>query len=351
MAEGGPSVGEVTRLDAVPASDLADALGDPAGVEALAPVVVVALDGAHAGALAALAAREPTPVVVVGVAAAPAAVTGSLEGCDVLLTDGDASRPGWVSGVDAGLATLRAASDACPQAMATLPQVLRVGAGRPVGDGLVLESLAYSTLQGGAEHQAWLAARSRPRPALGSGPPVLVERVGNRLTVRFDRPEVRNAYDAATRDLLAEALTLALFDSSVATVELSGAGPSFCAGGDLREFGTTPDPATAHITRTTRSPARLLAALGERTVARVHGACVGAGTELAAFCGRVVAAPDAWFQLPEVTMGLIPGAGGTVSVARRVGRHRAAWMALSGARIPVDDALAWGLVDEITPDR
>jgi enoyl-CoA hydratase/carnithine racemase len=69
--------------------------------------------------------------------------------------------------------------------------------------------------------------------------------------------------------------------------------------------------------------------------------------ELPAFAGRVVAAPDATFRLPEVGFGLVPGAGGTVSVPRRIGRQRAAWLALTGAVVDARTALAWHLVDEI----
>jgi enoyl-CoA hydratase/carnithine racemase len=81
--------------------------------------------------------------------------------------------------------------------------------------------------------------------------------------------------------------------------------------------------------------------------AHVHGACVGAGVELPAFARRVVAAPDTWFQLPEVGMGLVPGAGGTASLPRRIGRQRTAWLALTGVRLPAATALEWGLVDAI----
>src|SRR5204863_6567931 len=108
-----------------------------------------------------------------------------------------------------------------------------------------------------------------------------------------------------------------------------------------------PDPATAHIVRTTRSAGRMLAQLRDRTTVFVHGACVGAGIELPAFTGRIVAAPDAFFLLPEVGMGLVPGAGGTVSIPRRIGRHRAAYMALSSRRIDAETALRWGLIDEV----
>jgi enoyl-CoA hydratase/carnithine racemase len=67
--------------------------------------------------------------------------------------------------------------------------------------------------------------------------------------------------------------------------------------------------------------------------------------ELPAFARCVVARDDTWFQLPELGMGLIPGAGGTVSLPRRIGRWRTAWLAISGARLDVDMAARWGLVD------
>jgi enoyl-CoA hydratase/carnithine racemase len=101
--------------------------------------------------------------------------------------------------------------------------------------------------------------------------------------------------------------------------------------------------------RTTRSAARALAACAPRVVALVHGACFGAGLELAAFAGRVRARPSARFALPELAMGLVPGAGGTVSLPRRIGRHRTAWLALTGAEIDADTALDWGLADERAP--
>jgi enoyl-CoA hydratase/carnithine racemase len=78
----------------------------------------------------------------------------------------------------------------------------------------------------------------------------------------------------------------------------------------------------------------------------LHGGCIGAGIELAAFAGLVRATPDTLISLPEVQMGLIPGAGGTVSITRRVGRHRCAYLALSGCAISAQTALEWGLVDE-----
>jgi enoyl-CoA hydratase/carnithine racemase len=79
----------------------------------------------------------------------------------------------------------------------------------------------------------------------------------------------------------------------------------------------------------------------------VHGACVGAGVELPAFASRVVADPGARFRLPEVAMGLVPGAGGTVSLPRRIGRQRTCRLALTGEWLDAETALRWGLVDEL----
>ncbi|MEJ7585102.1 MAG: enoyl-CoA hydratase/isomerase family protein [Acidimicrobiales bacterium] len=102
----------------------------------------------------------------------------------------------------------------------------------------------------------------------------------------------------------------------------------------------------AHLVRLLRSPARLLAAIGSRTTANLHGACMGSGIELAAFAGHVAVAPDVLIALPEVGLGLIPGAGGTVSLPARIGRHRTAWLALTGRSIDAPTALAWHLADQ-----
>ena len=166
-------------------------------------------------------------------------------------------------------------------------------------------------------------------------------------TLILNRPHVRNALNRALRDGLLEGLALAAADPSLAEVVLRGEGPSFCSGGDLDEFGSFTDPASAHLVRLAASIGRSIDALGPRIVAHVHGPCAGSGVELPAFAHRVIARPDFSAALPEVGLGLIPGAGGTASITRRVGRHRMALLALSGARIDAATALAWGLVDEV----
>jgi enoyl-CoA hydratase/carnithine racemase len=221
-----------------------------------------------------------------------------------------------------------------------------------VADGLVAESALYSALQAGPEHRAWRAATPvAHRPGADgddddSGERVRVERVGDQLRIALARPERRNALDVAMRDQLLAALAIAEADPDLHVV-LGGDGPSFCAGGDLDEFGTAPDPATAHLVRLRRSVGAALHRLATRTTVHVHGANAGSGVELAAFAGRVVAGPDATFVLPELAMGLVPGAGGTVSLPRRIGRHRTAWLALTGRPVDAATARAWGLVDAV----
>jgi enoyl-CoA hydratase/carnithine racemase len=204
-------------------------------------------------------------------------------------------------------------------------------------------------LQAGPEFLAWREGAAHSPPSPRTEPYVLLDRDGDRLRVRLNHPERHNALGAAMRDALAEALGLAAMDDSITAITLGAEGPSFSSGGDLGEFGSFPDPTAAHMIRLARSPARLLHTVAHRLTVELHGNCIGGGIELAAFAHRVVAAPDVRITLPEVSLGLIPGAGGTVSLPRRIGRQRTALLALSGCTIGAGEALAWGLVDAVAP--
>jgi enoyl-CoA hydratase/carnithine racemase len=240
---------------------------------------------------------------------------------------------------------LAAHIEAAPRASLALIWLLRSSESLPIEQALVSESATYSMLLAGGEFRSWLAARP-PRREPDDSQRVRITRTADLLRVTLARPQRRNAVDAAMRDALVAALAVALADPAL-TVEIDAAGPAFCAGGDLDEFGTATDPAAAHLIRVAASVGRQLAQLSDRVSVRLHGACVGAGIELPAFAGRVTATRDAWFALPEVGMGLVPGAGGTVSLPRRIGRQRTAWLALSRQRIEAPTAIEWGLVDAL----
>ena len=233
-----------------------------------------------------------------------------------------------------------------PVAATVLVQLLRHNERASVADGLFAESLAYSTLQHAAQFRGWLAARPAPRVRNSDSPAAVVARAGNDIHITLNRPDRHNAFSTAMRDALCDGLYAAVADPATRVV-IAGAGRSFCAGGDLDEFGSARDAALAHEVRMTRSAGALIHRLKDRITCRLHGACIGAGIELPAFSAHVTATPDTFFQLPEVAMGLIPGAGGTVSLVKRIGRQRTAYVALSNARIDATTALAWGLIDEI----
>lgn len=276
-----------------------------------------------------------------------------LDGFDVLLSSRpDAPRP-WVSApaerLEANVARLQAAVAAQPASAAVAVQVLRLTLGLPFDQALVLESLAFSMLLASGGFQAWRAGEP-PRSRTDRGRPrVAVSRDGDLLAIRMTRPRLQNAVDAAMRDALCEAFEAAALDPAEPPIEFTGEGRSFSIGGDLAEFGTYGDPGLAHLVRGLRLPARLIWRLRDRVTARVQGAAIGAGVEMSAAAGRLVATPDARFRLPEVAMGLIPGAGGTATISRRIGRHRAAFMVLSGLDVDARTALDWGLADAVEP--
>lgn len=302
------------------------------------PVVVIDTDrgsppGPGLAITVAVAHERPVPVEVADVViASPGLCAGAVETEDP----------------DAEAALLVRAIEGSPIASLTLVWLLRAPAG-PTTAALAAESAAYSTLLGGADFRAWLADRPTPRPS-DDGDRVRLERISNPqgdvLRITLTRAARRNAVDRRLRDELVDALQVAAHDPNL-LVEIDAEGPAFSAGGDLDEFGTATDLALAHIIRTGAGAGRLLDELRDRVTVHLHGTCIGAGIELPAFAGRITATPDTTFGLPEVAMGLIPGAGGTVSIPRRIGRGRTLWWAITGSRLDAATALRWGLVDEL----
>lgn len=314
---------------------------------------VVDLSSAPDGGPGTGAASPPGVIVAHGSAADIARCQSWLEAASFTLTEGCCAdrRVVPVLSVPDALAEVAARCQRWPQAAGVCDDVMRaVDPGAPALSAVVTESLAYSTLQAGAEFARWLDERGPARmPDIAD--PVVARRDGDTLHITFNRPQRHNAFSTDARAALLEALTVALLDPSVTGIVLRGNGPSFCSGGDLAEFGTFADPASAHLARTRHSPALALDALtvrlGRACRAEVHGRVLGSGLEMAAFCGWVAAREDSVFGLPELRLGLIPGAGGTLSVTRRIGRWRTAYLVLSGRTIDAGTALSWGLVDAI----
>ncbi|MET0371790.1 MAG: enoyl-CoA hydratase/isomerase family protein [Sphingobium sp.] len=319
---------------------------------ALGAVPIVWIDLADADAhRRARALRRDTRAIVGGIDAAGLLPPVDEAGFDLLLSaHSDPPRP-WVGSPDTAQA-VRSISDAvarAPIAAGVAARLLHMGEHLAFADGIELESLAYSTLLGSATFRTWRAARDAGPTRDDKGPYLRVAREDDAVTITLARPATRNGMSAGMRDALHESLCAVLDDPSLPRLVLRGDGGCFSTGGVPGEFGTATDLAMAHAVRTLRSCALRLHELGERARVELHGACIGSGIEIPAAAALRHALPGAFFQLPELAMGLIPGAGGTVTLPRAIGRHRACWMMLSGRRISARIAADWGLVTPRAP--
>jgi enoyl-CoA hydratase/carnithine racemase len=169
-----------------------------------------------------------------------------------------------------------------------------------------------------------------------------------RLTI--NRPAVLNAMNMAVRDELWSVLEAVRDDPDVRVVLFRGAGErAFSAGADIGEFGTAPSYVESRRARADRDVWGLMLSIMKPMVAAVHGYAYGAGCELALLCDFRIAADDARFALPEVTLGYIPSAGGTQTLPRAVPPGVAREMVLTGEPIDAARALAVGLVNRVVP--
>ncbi len=169
---------------------------------------------------------------------------------------------------------------------------------------------------------------------------VELRRDGNVAVIVVDNPPV-NALSHDVRAGLIEAFTRARDDAAVEAIVLTAAGRTFIAGADITEFDKPPTvPTLVDVIA-------LIDSIGKPVVAAVHGTPLGGGLEVTLGCHFRVAAPGTRLGLPEIKLGLIPGAGGTQRLPRLVGMEMAAQMILTGNPIAAADARAAGLIDEI----
>src|SRR5580704_5650617 len=179
---------------------------------------------------------------------------------------------------------------------------------------------------------------------------VLYEKKGSIAYVTVNRPKVLNALNSATFRQLKAVFQDAQNDTSVRGVILTGAGDkSFVAGADISELAQITPVQAEENTRLGQGVADLIENLGKPVVAAVNGYALGGGCELALASSIRVAAESARFGLPEVTLGLMPGAGGTQRLPRAIGKGLALQLILTGGMINAQEAYRIGLVNEVVP--
>jgi enoyl-CoA hydratase/carnithine racemase len=164
----------------------------------------------------------------------------------------------------------------------------------------------------------------------------------------MNRPEALNAISGEVANELAGALLQAAADPSAWVVVLSAAGErAFCVGADLKERNQLDDAGWMRNRVLMRAMFDTLRSLPQPTIASVFGYALGGGFELALNCDVMVASHDAVFGLPEVTVGIVPGGGGTQLLARKVGLARAKELVFTGRRISGEEAFEMGLVTRL----
>lgn len=177
------------------------------------------------------------------------------------------------------------------------------------------------------------------------------EHGGGVVEVVLDRPDAMNAVSTAMAGALTEVVARLRDDTSVRAVVVTSSHPkAFCVGADLKERSGFSDDDLRAQRPGNRLAYRALYDLPVPTIAAVDGHALGGGCEIALACDLIVAGPKASFALPEVSVGVIPGGGGTQLLTRRIGWSRAADLIFTARRIDGDEAARLGLVDRVVQD-
>jgi enoyl-CoA hydratase/carnithine racemase len=178
---------------------------------------------------------------------------------------------------------------------------------------------------------------------------VKVEQDGAVGIVTLDRPEARNALSPQLMQELAEAIDVFDADEGVNCIVLAGSDEVFAAGADIKAMA---ERSFQDVLNASTMPFwQRIAACRTPIIAAVSGFALGGGCELALLCDMIVASETAEFGQPEITLGIIPGGGGTQRLARVMGKQRAMELVLTGRRIEAKEALQLGLVNMVTPKR
>ncbi|MCW3010844.1 MAG: enoyl-CoA hydratase [Solirubrobacterales bacterium] len=184
---------------------------------------------------------------------------------------------------------------------------------------------------------------------------VNLHRAGGVAKIELNRPETRNAWNQQFGSDLLAAVEATATDPEVRCVLLTGAGPGFSSGADLKDRNqpVTPEgrPDVLRVLTERYHPIiRGLRTMEKPVVSAVHGGAVGIGLSLALSADLVLAAESSYFLLAFVNIGLVPDGGSSVFVPNRIGFTRAAELAMLGEKLPAPKALEWGLVNRVYPD-
>ena len=170
--------------------------------------------------------------------------------------------------------------------------------------------------------------------------------------ITLNRPEVINAYNTQMRDELYEALIAVRDDREIRVLIISGNGKKgFCSGADLTEFGSTPSQIIARSIKYERDIWTLLNQIQQPIIAALHGYVIGSGLEIACFCDIRIAAEDTVFKMPELSLSLIPAAGGTQTLSRIINYSQALNIILSNKYISATEAKDIGLIKKIVKKK
>jgi enoyl-CoA hydratase len=169
---------------------------------------------------------------------------------------------------------------------------------------------------------------------------------GGIARIFLNRPEKVNALHSALLDSLLEAIRKTGADEKVRIVVLGGHGKAFCGGADVSELSQLTESNAGSFVERIHEVCTAIRRLRVPVVARLHGAVIGAGLEIAASCDLRIAAEDTRFSMPEVRLG-IPSVVEAALLPRLMGSGRAAWLVLTGEAIDARRALEWGLIEEI----
>lgn len=178
-----------------------------------------------------------------------------------------------------------------------------------------------------------------------------VRRHGHVAELVLDRPKAMNAVSSGMARSIADACDALAADASARVVVLTSTHErAFCVGADLKERNSLSDAELMRQRPLARSAYTGVLELPMPTIAAVHGYALGGGFELALSCDVIVADPTAVVGLPEVSVGVLPGGGGTQLLPRRVGAARAAELIFTARRVAAEEALALGLVDQLAAE-